>query len=129
MSSTYRILCLSHDPAIVLEEPEFHSGAAGHAGAEAAVAAGIDGHTDCDLLIGRYSSPLIEVGCPRHGDTPHLHGANWLDIDWLRLLALAYRHPEGTPERQAADQVRACWSAERLHRLRNELNLPEGTSQ
>ncbi|GHG97303.1 hypothetical protein ACFORH_42695 [Amycolatopsis roodepoortensis] len=128
MSSMYRILCLSHDPAIVLE-PEFHSGADGQARAEAAVIAGVEGHQGCDLLIGRYSYPLVEVGCPRHGGETHRLRTEWLDVVLLRLVGLAYRRPDGTPERLLAGQVARCWSSERLHRLRHELDLPEGTAQ
>lgn len=29
MSSIYRALCVSHDPAILIESPEWHSGADG----------------------------------------------------------------------------------------------------
>ena len=56
MSSTYRVLCLSHDPAIVAaddyQRPET---------AEAAITEGIAEHAGCDLVIGRYSYPLVEL--------------------------------------------------------------------
>jgi len=123
MSSTCRILCLSHDPAIALERPEFPT----VADAEAAVLAGVDGHAGCDLLIGRYSYPLAEVGCPDrtrdHVGGYHPHHTVWVDAIWLKLLYLAQRAPEGSPERKLAERVPmpGCWTAERLHRLRNEL--------
>ena len=135
MSSTYRILCLSHDPAIVIEYPEFSSGSNGRELAEAAVLRGIEGHEGCDLLIGRYSYPLVEVGCPdrsrEHVGGYHPHDTKWVDASWLKLLYLAQRAPEGCPERQLAERapMPGCWTPEHLHRLRNELALPEGTPQ
>jgi hypothetical protein len=126
MSSTYRILCVSHDPAIALEQFEFQSGDDGRARAEEAVATGVADHPNCDLLIGRYSYPLVEVGCPpkpRHSGVYHPHNTEWLDVFWLRLLVAAQRAPEGSQERQLATGAPGCWSPERLHRLRLELVL------
>ena len=126
MSSIYRVLCLSHDPAITTEaeysQPE---------PAVAAIASGIDGHSDCDLLIGRYSYPLIEVGCPpnarpertgRHHCYPHAV-TEWVDVVWLRILAAV--HQSGTEQMRAlARESRlGCWSWERLRRLRDELSI------
>jgi hypothetical protein len=56
VSSTYRVLCLSHDPAIVaaddFQRPEQ---------AEEAIRDGMtNGHEHCDLMIGRYSYPLVD---------------------------------------------------------------------
>ncbi|MFD5245033.1 hypothetical protein ACFWIW_10840 [Amycolatopsis sp. NPDC058340] len=135
MSSMYRILCLSHDPAIVIEHPEFHSGSNGRELAEAVVLRGIEGHKGCDLLIGRYSYPLIEVGCPdrtrEHVGGYHPHHTVWVDAIWLKLLYLAQRAPKDSPERQLAERapMPGCWTPERLHCLRTELDLAEGTTQ
>src|SRR5574342_432280 len=59
-------------------------------------------HKDCDLLVGRYSSPLVEVCCPgyetsgrRHGHPGSHSDHRWIGADWLRLLA-------GTPASPAA---------------------------
>ncbi|MEU4224334.1 hypothetical protein AB0F17_08575 [Nonomuraea sp. NPDC026600] len=126
MSSIYRILCLSHDPAITVEaeydRPET---------AAAAITAGVDGHARCDLLIGRYSYPLIEVGCPpttgpqrigQHRCYPH-SAPEWVDVAWLRILAAV--HQSGTERMRAlARESRlGCWSWERLRRLRDELSI------
>jgi hypothetical protein len=129
VSSTYRVLCLSHDPAIVaaddFQRPEH---------AEAAIADGVTGHENCDLAIGRYSYPLVELGCPAAPGRPkHLrpnmvtcyHGSTiWIDRDWLWILAAAYQSPD--PDMRAAIEkghTRQCLPWERLRRLRNELDF------
>lgn len=125
MSSTYRILCLSHDPALTFGEYD----SAGDA--EAAVRAGVDEHPRCDLLIGRYSYPLVEVGCPssvgREGAAPDRHGVHsgtlWVDAVWLRILASVQQ--SGTEQMRAltGDSRLSCWQRDRLRRLREELGL------
>lgn len=137
MSSTYRILCLSHNPAIELD-PEWN--APGEAVAVATDPAALDAlaaHTGCDLLVGRFSYPLIEVCCPPMNvrgiaGSSHLAGVyhsheKWIDLDWLRLLDAA---------RELRDNVdsgidpfppvltkfeRSCWTPARLRRLREYL--------
>lgn len=126
MSSTYRILCLSHDPAIdtgaEYGQPE---------PAAAAVSAGIDDHRDCDLLIGRYSYPLVEVGCPptsgperagRHRCYVH-STTEWVDVAWLRLLLAVHRNGTKETHELASASKLACWPYERLRRLRAELDI------
>lgn len=122
MSSTYRILCLSHDPALV--EGEYASTTE----AEAAVAAGVEGHQRCDLLIGRYSYPLVEVGCPASKYQPaDLHcchgGTVWADAHWLLLAAAAYQSSDAEVTAAVARLGRRCWPWERLRRLREELGF------
>lgn len=128
MSSTYRVLCLSHDPSVVAADGDWSR----PEHAEAAIRDGIEGHEDCDLLIGRYSYPLVEVGCPATPPAPrvsqhrcgyHPHHTAWVDVTWLWLLALAQQQPDGTPLARAAARARACWAPERLYRLRNELDF------
>ncbi|MFF9631772.1 hypothetical protein [Streptomyces fradiae] len=124
MSSTYRILCLSHDPATTHGEyptPEE---------ADAAIAAGLDEHPRCDLAIGRYSYPLVEVGCPTSRHQPaHLrcgHSATvWTDRDWLRLLVAARQSDDERVRAVAASLRRYCWPTERLARLHLELGIPQ----
>ncbi|MEV0382348.1 hypothetical protein [Nonomuraea sp. NPDC050643] len=131
MSSIYRILCLSHDPAITADaeysRPE---------PAIAAIGSGIDGHADCDLLIGRYSYPLIEVGCPpntgaqrtgQHRCYPH-SVTEWVDVAWLRILAAVYRIGDEQTAMLAVESslnhsALRHWSRERLRRLRDELGI------
>lgn len=122
MSSTYRILCLSHDPATT------HGEYRAPVDAEAAVAAGLDTHPDCDLVIGRWSGGLIEVGCPasryQPAALPCYHGSTiWTDSDWLRLLAAAYQSTD--PDMQQAIKAgNHCMSWDRLRRVRAELDFP-----
>ena len=130
MSSTYRILCLSHDPATIIETPDWNRPEQ----AEAAIQAGIDGHPACDLAIGRYSYPLVELGCPstlgrrtppRPNGITCCHGSTvWVDRDWLWVLAAAYQSSD--PSVVAAVErghQRQCLPWERLKRLRNELDF------
>ncbi|MFJ2707839.1 hypothetical protein ACIO3R_32265 [Streptomyces sp. NPDC087428] len=122
MSSTYRILCMSHDPATAHGEwnrPE---------DAEAALAAGIDGHPHCDLLVGRYSYPLVEVGCPPTRDQPAKltcgHNATiWVDAGWLRLLAVAQQSSDAAVQ-AATKGLGLCWPMKRIRRLGDELGVP-----
>lgn len=117
VSSTYRIICLSHDPALVVEEPEWQ----GMPDALAGLAAGLPGHPSCELLVGRFSYPLVEVCCPRqHSNGPlhrgfHPHSDEWVDASWLRLVLLAGADVAGR------SRLRPCWTYERAHRLRAEL--------
>lgn len=126
MSSTYRVLCLSHDPAIVAADgdwnrPEF---------AEAAIREGIEGHETCDLLLGRYSYPLVEVGCPANpkrddGLACGWHSrTQWVDRGWLQLLYLAQHEPSGKLLAGVKDQTRfRCWTPQRLHRIADDLDV------
>lgn len=134
MSSTYRILCLSHDPAILLDEgQEFHSGSGGRERAEAAVLDGIKGHEGCDLAIGRYSYPLVEVGCPNRANHPggfHPHGTQWTDAEWLALLLVSSSaNPDPQMKKAVARAQRnvGCWTFERLNRLRFELDTEDAS--
>ncbi|MFI0156179.1 hypothetical protein [Streptomyces lydicus] len=119
MSSTYYILCLSHDPATVVSE--HHSPES----AEAQVGHGIQGHHDCDLMVERVSGGPVEIGCPpaKTGPTsPCSHrDTAWMDVEWLRLLGCAYN----SADPRLLDAVRrgrfTCWTSERLHRLRHSL--------
>jgi hypothetical protein len=122
VSSTYRLLCVSHDPALL--EGEYVSSVE----AEAAVAAGVQGHQQCDLLIGRYSYPLVEVGCPASKHQPAdlrcRHSKTmWVDSVWLRLLAAAQQSDDEHLTAAAAPFDRGCWAWERLRRLRDELGF------
>jgi hypothetical protein len=130
VSSNYSVLCLSHDPAIIVHDPGYNRPEQ----AEAAIRDGINGHESCDLMIGRYSYPLVELGCPAapgrperlrpsvvtcyHGDTA------WIDRDWLWILAAAYQSPD--PDLRAAIEKghrQQCLPWERLRRLRVELGI------
>ncbi|MHB9857651.1 hypothetical protein [Streptomyces sp. YIM S03343] len=122
MSSTYAILCLSHDPATLHGEyttPE---------AAETAIRNGIDGHPHCDLMIGRFSYPLVELGCPPSRDRKVqqrcYHGTTvWTDSDWLRLLAAAYQSTDPAVLAAVKAGHHGCLPWERLRRLRVELGF------
>ena len=125
MSSHYVLFCMSHDPPIVFggasDWRDWNS-------PEPALAAMADrtvypmrDHPDCALLVGRYSGALIEVGCPpqKHpGGTWHPHSAEWVDAEWLRLLAVS------TPEQLTTAQwPQRCWTRDLAWRLRYLLDL------
>jgi hypothetical protein len=123
MSSTYRVLCLSHDPAMVAADGDWNRASM----AEEVIAAGVEGHEQCDLLIGRYSYPLVEVGCPASKDRRFKHpcvhgGTQWVDVAWLALLAVAQQDPSRAEAPSALRVVAReagarCWSPERVRRL------------
>lgn len=124
MSSDYHALCVSHDPAIVIDggwrQPEQALAAVARRQEHEALRV----HAACDLLIGRYSYPLIEVCCPGGNHPPLLHPAErWVDADWLRLLHYAYLSKDA--EMLAAAQSLQCWSAMRVGRLRVELGVAD----
>lgn len=129
MSSTYRVLCLSHDPAVVAADPDWHRPEP----AETAVTLGIEGHRHCDLMIARYSGSLTELGCPQSwakrngqaGGCCHRE-TQWVAVDWIRLLLVAQREPAGTTVREVAGAAGVrCWTPARLERLRAELGIEE----
>lgn len=122
MSSNYHPICLSHDPAIVLDQELRREDT------DTITRAQINGHEHCDIVIGRFSYPLIEVACLGRqlaeptGCKAYHSGVKWIDANWLRLLHAA------TPHADAALLDRStfrCWPPERLTRLREELGLAE----
>lgn len=121
MSSSYRVLCLSHDPAT--EAGEYRT----PQDAETAIAEGIPGHPRCDLVIGRYSTPLVELGCPpsRLQTAPACcHNSTvWIESRWLRLLALANDSTDPAIQDAALKARQGCLMPQRLTRLRDELGL------
>ncbi|NUS26083.1 MAG: hypothetical protein HOV92_17925 [Streptomyces sp.] len=125
MSSTYYILCLSHDPAITVNDPGYNRPEE----AEEAIRDRPSGHEHCDLMIGRYSYPLVELGCPASRDQPrHLHpgvhgSTKWVDKDWLLLLAAAYQSTDPTMREAIKAGHHHCLPWDRLRRLRVELDI------
>ncbi|MEU2924170.1 hypothetical protein ABZ636_03785 [Streptomyces sp. NPDC007251] len=126
MSSTFHILCLSHDPAITITGAGYNRPEE----AEAAISDDDTAHPECDLLIARYSGGLIELGCPPTGDQPRAHqhwcwqhrSTEWVDVAWLRILAVA-RIAQVLPSEFTSSYHFKCWPAVRLQRLRHELGL------
>ncbi|MFB7440219.1 hypothetical protein ACFC01_17980 [Streptomyces mirabilis] len=124
MSSTYYILCLSHDPAITVNEPGYNRPEE----AEEAIRDRASGHENCDLVIGRYSAAFVELGCPASRDQPTklgcTHGGTvWADSGWLRLLAAAYQSADPGMQAATAGLRKWCLPWERLRRLRVELDI------
>lgn len=129
MSSTYKVLCLSHDPATV------YSGYRTPEGAVEAILAGPEEHPRCDLVISEVSGAPVRFGCPPAADLragQHVcwghQRVEWVDADWLRLLAHAYEGPGGDAVVRSLlhGPMKRCWSRERLVRLRYELGIEVG---
>jgi hypothetical protein len=124
VSSSYYILCLSHDPATTVRECSTAETAA------AAIKAGIEAHTGCDLLIERVSGGPVEYGCPPH-DTrragPHCYhrDVGWVDTQWLQLLGHARISPDPGMQKAIKQGYFRCWTRDRLHRLRHSLGTAE----
>lgn len=79
MSSTYRPICLSHAPPLVIDievtaqvpplQPE--------------------GHPDCIIALGRWSGALVAVWLPiRRSDGNEWREGDWFDVSWC------YRFPQ-----------------------------------
>lgn len=122
MSSTYRPICLNHNPALTIDREITRDAVEGFNNRD-----GLDGHADCDLVIGRYSYPLVEVAClgrqlPGPTGCKGYHTRiEWTDKQWLRLLLAAA--PSIDPK-LLQPLVSGCWPLDRLERLRAELDLP-----
>jgi hypothetical protein len=129
VSSRYGLICLNHDPAIVIGGPE--SGILPDIETIAAdpAAHGLPDHAHCELLIGRWSAALIEIGCPRqHWTTTdarvhypfHSRGTEWIDVYWLHLLATVAARSATVMDDGLALAVKSapgCWNARRALRL------------
>lgn len=120
MSSSYYILCVSHDPATSVCESSTPESAVQQIGD------GIEGHYECDLMIERVSGGPVEIGCPpsagRQAPPRCCHrDAKWIDVEWLRLLSRAYN----STDPRMLDAIKrgrfTCWTPDRLHRLRYAL--------
>lgn len=120
MSSQYKQICLTHDPGIEVgdeadwRKPEMAIGAVVMRSGPA------EEHKSCDLVVGRYSYPMIEVCCvpPAIGE-PQPHGwhrdPKWIDTGWLRLLHRARENDDGAD--RAVRSAAQCWPEQRLNRL------------
>jgi hypothetical protein len=123
VSSEFRILCLSHDPAIPIDHDWHRFDEANAAACDPASHELVAPHKNCDLLTGRWSGALVEVCCPAAGEWAHgRHTApQWIATDWLRLLHKAIELNEPDMHDAVMPLVRTgCWSAQRLRRLRRE---------
>jgi hypothetical protein len=126
MSSTFHVLCLSHDPALAITRTGYNQAAE----AEAAIRDNGIEHPDCDLLIARFSGGLVQLGCPPTGSQPRVHQhwcrlhrtTEWVDVAWLRVLAAA-RTAQVLPDEITKSHHFSCWPEVRLWRLRHEIDL------
>jgi hypothetical protein len=123
VSSNYHLLCLSHDPAIVID-CDFRLDEVEAVTREHEAPAG---HQDCDIVAGRFSCPLIEAGCfgrtlrgPSGCKGIHHRGPIWTDSNVLRLLHYA---APSVDQETLRPFVTGCWPLERLRRLRRELGI------
>lgn len=135
MSSLYRVLCVSHDPAILIDRAEWATASELEAAlADVAGCELLQGHERCDLLGGRYSYPLIEVYCPpARDDVPrqprqpwHPHSGHWVDAAFLRLALAAQVEWPAQDLAKEPYFVPGCWSSDRVRRLRLELGMATG---
>ena len=122
MSSTFGLICLAHQPAILLEGE--YSNARGILDALAAGEPATH-HPHCDLIAGRWSGGLIELAClPSDNHPRRIHAGShrdleWVDASWLRLLLLT------TPDQHTTARIRDCWTVRRLAGLSALLGLEE----
>lgn len=127
MNTSYRILCLSHDPAIILEPEWGDAYEALSAVASPDEHVKLAHHAGCDLLVGAWSPRLEALACPprAYSGHPPTHAfPEWLPVDLARVLGAAHQIPLPDAGLSAAlKHLPACWSPTRIHRLR-ELLLP-----
>lgn len=121
MSSTYSALCLAHDPAFYIG-PDFTYDEANNLRSRDRLGE----HQRCDIVIGRTSGALVELACLGRqlpgptGCKGYHSGIEWVDVDWLRLLAVA---APLVPDSIHKPLTTRCWPLDRLNRLRNALSL------
>lgn len=120
MSSTYYLLCASHDPATIITELGDPEALPRPSDLEKT-------HPNCDFVISRVSGAPVEFGCPGFGTCPcggH-GGINWIDADWLRLLVIAQDVKAARIRKIRERSGLRCWDDIRLRRLRHELEKEE----
>lgn len=130
MSSTYRVLCLNHDPAIVIDRNWNNGPEAIDAACSPDRHEVLEAHVECDLLVGRWSGSLCEIGCPPQyngsgqRDACSHRAVNWVSVDWLRLFAAALQALPNPALEKALEVFRRpyrCWAPSRVERLRGVL--------
>lgn len=123
MSSQYHLLCIAHDPAIVIDIDATRPETALAAITDRASHPALNEHPHCPLMIGRYSYPLVELCCPGSQDDRHPTSDEWMDVSLLRVVALAWMQPSDTEMSEALGRLHRCWEPKRLSRLRYELGI------
>lgn len=134
MSSTYRIVCMNHDPAIETEVHETNTltAALSYIDQPNAMDIGdqhrwldsLEPHKRCDLLIARLSGSWVEFTCPplrpTWGCQSHHSVPNTERVDWLRLLYYARQShtPASSPLELGVSRFdTGCWGPRRVERL------------
>ena len=122
MSSRYNWVCLTHDPAIEIERPEYQkfdeiTGAILNRNKP-------EDHTKCDLIVGRWSGGMVEAVCPecQYHSTRY---QKWVGLDWLRLLYRVWSFNTPTLGGHVHPQLgisipnslTQCWHFDRLDKL------------
>lgn len=113
MSSSYYVLCMSHEPATVVTD--HHNN---RREADAAISVGFETHPNCDFLIMRVSGAPVEFTCTGETEACKHDNAEDVDADWLRILA--YFNP--TEDVEYLEKVRKShrlkhWTPKRVERL------------
>lgn len=120
MSSSYYVLCMSHDPAIHITELGRDTDM------REALVMGIGDHQKCDTVVMRVSGAPVEFGCPGMQSTrcPYGHrDVEWIDANVLRLLYYTKDDTREEVQKLFNRHPLSCWTKERLQHLRYELNV------
>jgi hypothetical protein len=128
MSSTYRGICLNHTPALefpvdsVYQDLHQFIGML-QAGTDLATRGRTDTieikmHAGCDVVVGAYSYPLVELFCPpnlKHGHEK----PEGMDADDLRRVLDDLDGPRGAQRRATLKwcAVSPCWTLLRIRAL------------
>lgn len=121
MSSTYRVVCLNHDPALELGA-EWNNVDSLLADQSTNGHWELSAHPACDLMITRTSGALVELGCPpkaNHQNSWH-RDIQWIEVAWLRLM-VAVLDSDTPAAVSPLSLFRSCWAPARVARLRHLL--------
>ena len=126
MSSTYDLICASHDPALTTINGEWSDLS------RALTAVGGAGvHGGCDLVIGRWSGALISITCPPNSPAAACHGRHrepeTIDVEWLWLLHKATAYPELSGPVEWVHRRFMCWHPQRVTRLAGLIDVESNT--
>lgn len=144
MSSSYDVICLSHDPGIRVTGDLDAVSVDRNGDLPQTLTQVREEHPHCDLAVTRESGAVVAVGCIDPGDHGHA-SPHWVDMDVLRLIHQARRVADAngvspTGVQQARDQnglvqaldrcfaARQCWPHVRIERLRRVVELEPWSS-